>query len=263
MKQQVQAAGVRKWFGDDFINLQTELTDADIALISDFNTNCILSGVKVTANGGNWDVSAGLVYLLDATGANGKICRVDAETNITLPIYYEQETLDKDDVAAYGRVYKDAVNKDIINEYHAKSLAAAPGHAEYLTITSADSANVRFKDVLRLEFNDGRKAASLDIGAWDMESSVAGNATFATAHLLSVTEYKTMRNVLVMIRDDVDSAYKPLDAITSDGTLGGGVDAITSTNINLVAVAGGVFDSSGFNATVSTRGYITFDYIPD
>ena len=300
MKEQVQEAGVRKWFGDDFINMQTEITAAEIAVFEDFNTNCILSGVKVTANGGNWDVSAGLVYLLDATGANGKICRVDAETNITLPIYYEQETLDKDDNADYGRVYKSAVSKDIINEFHAKNLAAAPGHSEYITLTSTDSGNVRFKDVLTTFLQTNVVSSTLKIGLTQLAtgaeaqtmSSSNGNAispsslrqvlsnlitekvdiddwnmdsalSVSVAHGLSATEWKTIRALNVIIRNDTDTFRYKIETMSVAGVMQGVVSSIDATNINLARLAGGFFDNANFDSTSYNRGFVTFDYIPD
>jgi|WetSurMetagenome_2_1015567.scaffolds.fasta_scaffold01806_14 hypothetical protein len=139
MKQQVQETGVRKWFGDDFINLQSELLAAIESIVSDYG-NCVLSGCTVTNNGNNtYTISDGVAYLKDSTGANGKICRVYSQTiaAASFPVYLQQATKDKDDVSTYGRAYQDAITKNIIVEYYAEIVTVQPGHSNYLSLTSA------------------------------------------------------------------------------------------------------------------------------
>ena len=150
MKQQVQEIGVRKWFGDDFINLQNELLAAIEGIVSDYG-NCVLSGCTVTNNGNNtYTISDGIAYLKDSTGANGKICRVYSQTiaAASFPVYLQQSSKDKDDVSSYGRAYQDAITKNIIVEYYAEIVTVQPAHANYLSLTSAGVVT-KFRDALQ------------------------------------------------------------------------------------------------------------------
>ena len=109
MKQQIQENGVRKWFGDDFIALQDELIEAMTAIFADHG-NFIISGCTVADLGATWQVDAGIVLLRDDAGDNPKICRYAGGifNTAVAQIYLTQSALDKDDVPAYGRLYKDA-----------------------------------------------------------------------------------------------------------------------------------------------------------
>lgn len=95
----------------------------------------------------------------------------------------------------------------------------------------------------------------LDIGDWDMDATVGINV----AHSLSATEWKTVRQIDVMIRNDVDTQYHPL-LYPNAGAMDGG---ISSTNIAIERDTGGFFDSTSFDSTSYNRGYITFWYSPD
>ncbi|HRO75609.1 MAG TPA: hypothetical protein PLP27_05635 [Crocinitomicaceae bacterium] len=62
MKKQVQDTGVRKWFGDDWINLQDELYKAiETGLLA--GGTGIVSGVQRTLSGGNYTFSEGIVMI--------------------------------------------------------------------------------------------------------------------------------------------------------------------------------------------------------
>jgi hypothetical protein len=150
MKQQVQETGVRKWFGDDFINMQNELMSAIEGIISDYG-NCVLSGATVTNNGnGTYTISDGIAYLKDSTGANGKLCRIYSQTiaSASFPVYLQQASKDKDDVSGYGRAYQDAITKNIIVEYYAEIVTVQPAHSNYLSLTSA-GVTTKLRDALQ------------------------------------------------------------------------------------------------------------------
>jgi len=107
---------------------------------------------------------------------------------------------------------------------------------------------------------------TLNIGDWDMDAT----ATVQVAHGLSATEWKTIKNIDAIIRNDGDGIYYPI--------VGGGVQGwivgvseptdcwiwnFEATDIYLARKTGGTFDSTQFNATSYNRGFIRFQYIPD
>lgn len=105
----------------------------------------------------------------------------------------------------------------------------------------------------------------INIGDWDMTTTGSPNPGLTVIHGLSATEYKTIRNISVTIRDDNDSEYFDL-AQTMDfgsGLPQGSINKWNSTIIELDRQFGGVFDSVLFDATSFNRGWIRFQYIPD
>jgi hypothetical protein len=102
---------------------------------------------------------------------------------------------------------------------------------------------------------------TIDIGDWNMDTS----STVPVAHTLSATEWKTIRTIDVIIRNDADTEYRPIDVLNAaaTGVSGGGVISLDSTNIRLGRYTGGLFDSTDFDSTSYNRGWITFDYIKD
>jgi hypothetical protein len=138
MKEQVQSAGVRQWFGDDYINLQNEIIESVGSIISGFG-NCILKGCTISSN----TISSGIVYLLDSTGANGKICRVNQGSVTSFPAYIVQRKYAYPEVQAYGRQYKDASIKGIIEEYIADIVYTLPSHSNYILIEASNTENAK------------------------------------------------------------------------------------------------------------------------
>ena len=101
----------------------------------------------------------------------------------------------------------------------------------------------------------------LEIGDWDMTATTQ----VTVAHGLSATEWKTMLESNVLIRNDSDTVYSPLKSlfVPSSGLINGGVSVIDSTNITLGRYTTGGFDDGAFTSTSYNRGWVTFDYIKD
>ena len=95
----------------------------------------------------------------------------------------------------------------------------------------------------------------IQIGDWNMDST----ASIDVAHNLSATEFKTIRNIEVIVRDDADAVYCKLYT----QTVAANMTRWDSTNIKLDRDASGEFDSDQFNATDYNRGWVIFKYIPD
>jgi hypothetical protein len=116
---------------------------------------------------------------------------------------------------------------------------------------------------IRNEF--GYASKTIEIGNWNMDTSDA--AVFL--HGLSATEWKTIRSIDVIIRDDSDTKYSPLMAMTNyvgptAGLVDGGITYIASTSMQIVRTAGGGFDDPAFSTVAGyNRGWVTFEYIPD
>lgn len=101
--------------------------------------------------------------------------------------------------------------------------------------------------------NGARLSSQLSIGDWNMDTTASVNV----AHSLSATEYKTIRNVCVVIRDDADSVYY-------FGNYKGDLYyTLDSTNFVISRVGTGTFDTTDFDSTSYNRGYITFEYTAD
>lgn len=86
MKEHIQKAGLKHWYGDYLVDLQKEPLDALQALLEPLGS-CILTGCEVTANGSNWDISAGVIAVRHNTDGF-KVVRTAAVTNTTLPGYF-------------------------------------------------------------------------------------------------------------------------------------------------------------------------------
>jgi len=109
----------------------------------------------------------------------------------------------------------------------------------------------------------GYTQVSINIGDWDMSASPY---SISVTHSLSSTEWKTVRNVSAIIRNDADSVYTPV-------TMG---NIILLTNYGVALYW---YDQSNFylandsnlwgiptsydTATSFNRGWIYYEYIPD
>lgn len=201
MKERVQETGVCKWFGDDWVKMQNELMFAVQGLISDYG-NCILAGCTVTDNqNSTYTLSDGLAYLLDSNGQNGKICRVYGQANIpfaNFPLYLVQESRDKTEVPAYGRVYQDSQVKNIIVEYYGEIQSNQPSHSQYLTITYAGTAK-RFRDALQDATH--RFATDTEKATWNGKVAGPASATDNAIARMDGTGGKTLQNSLATVDD--------------------------------------------------------------
>lgn len=137
MKEHTQTMGIRKWAGDDLIELQKEPLDALQALVEPY-APCIIQGCIPTPDedGKTYTVSPGFVAL------KGKIVRFDGKTKANLPLYLGL------DCKTENRAYADGGNKPIKYQYVAKELNEDTADDSCLTITADDSANPHLVDTL-------------------------------------------------------------------------------------------------------------------
>jgi len=99
------------------------------------------------------------------------------------------------------------------------------------------------------------KCKIIQIGDWNMDSTNAVNV----AHGLS-SNYLKIRAIRAMILHDDGAQYFALESVTTGGAIGGGTGTIDSTNVQLVRVISGVFDSTNFDSTSFNRGFLFITY---
>ena len=125
---------------------------------------------------------------------------------------------------------------------------------------TASKSNATYVDALMNEDNGTvLRTKIITIGDWNMDTTTSVNV----AHGLSATEWKTIRVVQAIVRNDADTAYTPVDYATGAGVANGAVAQIDATNIILTRVTGGNYDSTAFDSTGYNRGWVTLEYTPD
>jgi hypothetical protein len=97
----------------------------------------------------------------------------------------------------------------------------------------------------------------VNIGDWNMDSTV----NVSVAHGLA--NFKNIRSVSVILRDDSDAIYYAFPAYSGLGgaIIQAGIGQIDSTNIVLSRQNASDFDSTSFNSTGFNRGFITIGYV--
>lgn len=111
-------------------------------------------------------------------------------------------------------------------------------------------------------YSGGSVNTEIDLGDWNMDTT----SGVTISHSLSVTEWKGIRNVGLIIRNDADTEYYTIDSgasSTGGGFVNVGIEKFTSTDFHVFRVEDGSFDNTDFDSTSYNRGYITFTYIPD
>lgn len=94
----------------------------------------------------------------------------------------------------------------------------------------------------------------ISIGDWNMDSV---QIVFITH---GISNYKKIRSVDVIVRDDADSTYEPLVTAGVGYVIDGSIDDLSSTQITLSIRLGGHFDNTNYDSTSFNRGFITILY---
>lgn len=142
MKRHKQLPGVRRWAGDDLIELQSEPLKAIDAIFVDYPL-CVVSGCEVTANeGGDYTISPGYVTLRNPDEQQGRLMVVPFEgiTVGIMPIYLVLSNIPQD------RVYGDGAIKPVCDNYFAYPTAVVPD-MPHLTISETNT--TRFVDLVQ------------------------------------------------------------------------------------------------------------------
>lgn len=137
------------------------------------------------------------------------------------------------------------------------STTSRPGITEKATTAEAQ-AGTTDKNVtadLLLPFTGGLLTTVIEIGDWDM---TVGTAT--VAHGLTLSK---IRSISIMIRRDDAAAQYPLDSVAISTIVGqGGIGSLSTTQITLYRLTGGIFDDANFSATSYNRGWIIIKHTP-
>ena len=145
MKEHVQKTGVRKYAGDDLIELQSEPLKAIQKFFEEYGM-CIIQGCTVTPSGNLYNITPGVVALsgTDADGNNTfKIVQFAGAENVSLPVYLILTH------TVSTREYGDGKVKPIAYSYVASPTVIRPEEGvPFLEIT--ESGGRRFVDAIAL-----------------------------------------------------------------------------------------------------------------
>ncbi|MFA5359295.1 MAG: hypothetical protein WC310_05800 [Patescibacteria group bacterium] len=130
-------------------------------------------------------------------------------------------------------------------------------HVTSLTPTGRQLISATVCDAQIAAYNGGLKRKIISIGDWDMDAS----PFIIVAH--GVADFKKIRNIQAIVRDDADMSYYPLNSIDNltGTTPDGSVSFWGSINVNLMRVNSGSFDNTYFSSTSYNRGFVIIDYI--
>ncbi len=134
MKEQVQQTGVRKWYGDDWLDIQNELMNIMEGHFGHFGKQFIVSGCTVAAT----TISAGIVALNTEDGF--KLCRFEGATGILFPAYLKPQIVED------TRLYLDGDVKPVTKSYNA--VVSSTNNGSYLQLKQ-DNTTDRFTDIIQ------------------------------------------------------------------------------------------------------------------
>lgn len=132
--------------------------------------------------------------------------------------------------------------------------AAIASSAETLTGTN----DTKFVTPLKLkQINNGLAPIILDTGVWNMDTDVSKSIAYSrpAGKLVSVRD--------VIIFPDSGTTQYSLMGVGTNSVTQGGRYIVTTTNILLYRLTGGLFDSVGFSSLGTTRGKIIIDLIDE
>lgn len=184
MKRQVQATGVRKWFGDDFINMQDELYNAIETGILGGETG-IVQGIYRTQSGSDYTFSPGIVMI------NGKLHTFAGHTSTNNTIYIVPS------ITHDTRDYMVGGSNNITNNYNTEVVYTTPSSGDYvkcdnssknrffyLKTDSTGAFNQMFVDLVN-NFVASKYKLQDNVGTW---TAIPG-AKYATTHELGQPKY--------------------------------------------------------------------------
>lgn len=94
---------------------------------------------------------------------------------------------------------------------------------------------------------------TIAIGDWDMDAT----ASVSITHGLTLSK---ILNAYAFINDDASSTRYLITETDQDISVGSAGLAITSTQVVLNRLTGGIFDTTNFNATSFNRGNVIVEY---
>lgn len=165
MKRQTQVPGVRRWFGDDFLELQSETLSAIDAFAGAYNKPCVVSGCAVSGGA----VAKGYVAL-SAQGEGLKIMPFDGAV-IATPCYLVAKK------TSVNSVYADGVSRLSAYQYQAVAQAQAPAAGISFVKIETNGKCDRLPDVMQDTLH--RLVTDSEKTAWNAKETPTGAQTKA------------------------------------------------------------------------------------
>ena len=182
MKRHIQEVGIRKWAGQDLVELQSETFRAIDGFFAQYGP-CVIQGCEITPNGSVWDVAPGLVVLEGKDYGKRPVTMVvpfAGASGVSLPLYL---TLT---YAVQERVYGDGKVKPVACDYRAAASTVAP--EEEIPCLVLDSGSVpRFVDVL--QDSDHRFLTDTERLIWSAKETPAAAQEKADGALAAAKTY--------------------------------------------------------------------------
>lgn len=228
-----------------------EIWAAMQALLSPFDADTqgiIVSGCVITDNSGNFDMTAGIVYL------NGEFMHVSSVTNQAFTKYIAPSSPVSD-----ARQFADTTTHEVASTKGASLVGSAPGSGQYIIIsslTSADDRRVGYPQVSDPGTPLIRKKL-INIGDWNMDST----ASVTISHGLSLDKIISVSTFIRTDSGEGGGNFRPLNSVTNSGTdINGGVRVVGSSSVILDRAATRDFDDPAFDSTGYNRGYIVIEH---
>lgn len=120
--------------------------------------------------------------------------------------------------------------------------------ASQAQVYAGTSGNV-VTDITLAGKDGGIRRLKCQIGTWDMDADATKNITLAS---LGVSYADVIGISNVMIVNDIDTSKIPLDSDIGAGAYGS--FAISTTEVQLARLTGGIFDTTNYNSIADSRG---------
>jgi len=146
MKRHVQEPGIRRWFGQDLIELQSEPIKVLDYLLADFSS-CAISGCMVTGTTEK-SISPGLIHFKWLEGSDVKSIVVPFDGFTGLPSVFTRYIVLSE--TSVNRTYEDGAVKSIASNKKAILSSTIPANGIYLTIDGSNNI-LRLRDVMQNE----------------------------------------------------------------------------------------------------------------
>lgn len=191
MKRHTQTTGVRKWAGEDLLELQGEVLKALDGFFAQYGP-CIVKGCEITTNGNRYNVAEGLV-VLRGTDQERQITTMivpfKGAYGVSLPLYLTLACTVRE------RAYKNAEIKPIAYEYYASGSTVLPQDAvDYLLISETEA--TRFVDVI--QDTTHRFLTDAQRVKWDAKETPQGAESKDAAILLTSKNYAEAKDTEIL-----------------------------------------------------------------
>ena len=226
--------------------LSAEIWDAIQALINQSQNTTegfILKGGTVAGTAPSATITDSIVIL------NGKILRLEADTGLSYPFYIQEATATTENGS-----FADGSSQAVIDIEKAETASSAPVSGQYVTVSAAGEYAIGLfaNGLIDTENNVRLSTKVIEIGDWDMDANAQLNLTVPG---WDFAEYKKIRSMSVIIRDDTDSYYRNL--LEAGHYI---FPNIVSADIRLNRDNAGLFDSTSYDSTSYNRGWVYITY---